>query len=292
MLNDRRDHAPPVPRRPPRADAPQARPHLQGHPAAVLLHLRHRGAPADVRHADGARGRAPGLHDDRAAAAARGAARDQGDAELQRRPGGRDRLGRAGHGRDPRDGGGDPRQHAEPVQPRGAVGAAGGLDVQVVRARGRDRAGRRPRLDLLHLRPVHLHERAVVRGRLQGRQTVAGGDLRPHLRRVDLGHLGDAALRQHGLRPAHARRRARLRVAARQAARHQPDAEAGRLDRARPAERLAARDGGRVRDVRVGRHLREADRDPQGRAPERQGRQALGQAARRSARSATPSPPR
>ena len=29
---------------------------------------------------------------------------------------------------------------------------------------------------------------------------------------VDLGHLGDAALRQHRLRPAHARRRARLRA--------------------------------------------------------------------------------
>ena len=31
--------------------------------------------------------------------------------------------------------------------------------------------------------------------------------LRPHLRRLDLGHARDAALRQHGLRAAHARRR-------------------------------------------------------------------------------------
>ena len=71
-----------------------------------------------------------------------------------------------------------------------------------------------------------------------------------------------------------------------QAARRPPDAEAGRLDRPRLAVGLAARHGGGVRDVRRRRHLRAADGDPQGRPPERQGRQdRAGASRRRSARS-------
>ena len=48
------------------------------------------------------------------------------------------------------------RTKGEPVQPRGAVDAAGRLDVQDVRARLGDRAGRRSRLDLLHVGAVHV----------------------------------------------------------------------------------------------------------------------------------------
>ena len=52
------------------------------------------------------------------------------------------------------------RSARQPVQPRGAVGAPGRLDVQDVRARVGDREGRRSRLDLLHLGAVHVHDRA------------------------------------------------------------------------------------------------------------------------------------
>ena len=47
----------------------EAGPHLHENPAAVLLLVRDRGAPARLRHEHGARGRAPRLHDDRSAAA-------------------------------------------------------------------------------------------------------------------------------------------------------------------------------------------------------------------------------
>ena len=124
--------------------------------------------------------------------------------------------------------------------------------------------------------PFTCTQSVVVRGRLQGREAVAGLDLRPHLRRLDLDHERDAALRQHGLRAAHARRRPGLRVADGEAARRAPDAEAGRVDRARPAVGLAARHGDRVRDLRLGRDLRGADGDHEGRAPERPGRRGLG----------------
>ena len=175
-----------------------------------------------------------------------------------------------------------------------AVGAAGGLDVQDVRARLGDREGDRSRHDLLHLGAVHLHDRAVVRRRLRGRQAVDGAHLQPHLRGHDLGHERDPALGQHGLRAAHARRRPRLRLADGEAARRPPDAEAGRLDRARLALGLAARHGRRLRDVRRRRHLRQADRDPQGRSSRtaRSTRPPAGASRRRSARSRRASPGR
>ena len=83
---------------------------------------------------------------------------------LGRRSGRGDRVHRARYRRNPGDDSGDPRQHEEPVQPGGSVGAAGRIDVQGVRARSRDREGSEPRHDLLHLRTVHVHERTVVRG--------------------------------------------------------------------------------------------------------------------------------
>ena len=54
------------------------------------------------------------------------------------------------------------RQHGQPVQSRRAIRAPGRLDVQDLRARLGDRAGRRPRHDLLHVGAVHLLDRAVV----------------------------------------------------------------------------------------------------------------------------------
>ncbi len=90
------------------------------------------------------------------------------------RPGVRDRLGEPGTGRDPRDGA-VVRGHEEPVQHCRPVGPASRLDLQDVRARRRDRTGRRP------ARPttpgaVHLHRVAVV---------LEGGALeRSHVRQL------------------------------------------------------------------------------------------------------------
>ena len=104
--------------------------------------------------------------------------------------------------RDPRDGGGHPRDDREPVQPRGAGAPPGRLHVQGLRPHRRRRRGDEPELDLLHLGAVPLPARPVHTG-------LGRVDLRPHLRRADLRHERDAPLRQHGLRPADARRRAR-----------------------------------------------------------------------------------
>ncbi len=87
---------------------------------------------------------------------------------------------------------------------------------------------------------VHLHDRAVVHRRLQGRQAVGGDHLRPHLCRLDLDHERDSPLRQHGLRAAHTRRRARHGLqAGAEAGRELRRPEARRLDRARFALGLA-----------------------------------------------------
>ena len=65
-----------------------------------------------------------------------------------------------GTGRDHDDDRRDPGEQAQRVQPHVAVGPAGGLDVQDVRARFGDREGDRSRLDLLHLGALHVHDRA------------------------------------------------------------------------------------------------------------------------------------
>ena len=54
------------------------------------------------------------------------------------------------------------RTDGKPVQSRGAVGPAGGLDVQDLRAGLGDREGRRSRLDVLHLGAVHVLDRPLV----------------------------------------------------------------------------------------------------------------------------------
>ena len=202
------------------------------------------------------------------------------DVSTTGRPGRGDRLGRARHRRDPRDDRRHPRQHEEPVQPRRAVGAAGGLDVQDVRARRRDREGHRPRLDLLHLGAVHVHDAA--------RGASDYGRKPWQVTTYDHSYAGSISVTRATLRsdntvyaqltldvgPDYVWRMAkRLGVHLTQ----KPVASIG-LGLARG---LAARHGGGVRDVRRGRDLREADRDHEGRPPERQGRHdcGLGQAA-------------
>ena len=106
--------------------------------------------------------------------------------------------------------------------------------------------------------------------------------------RLDVGDARDAAVRQHGLRAADARRRPALRVADGAPARRAHVArQAGRVDRPRLARRLAARHGRRVRDLRCDGHLREADGDHEGRScpAARSTRLAAGASRRRSARS-------
>ena len=137
-------------------------------------------------------------------------------------------------------------------------------------------AGDEPELDLLHLGAVPLPA-GPVHARLER------VDLRPQLRRADLGHERDAALRQHGLRPAHARRRARERRRdGGQDGRADP-AHARAVDRARVALGLAARHGVRVLDPRRRRDLLQADGDPQGDPPQRQRRHRRRAGASRSA---------
>ncbi len=89
----------------------KAGPHLHAHQAAVLLLVRDRRArQASTARTPCAQGGLEGLHDDRSAPAA---AREQGDPRhppVQGRSRRRDRLGRAGHRRDPRDDGGRPRK--------------------------------------------------------------------------------------------------------------------------------------------------------------------------------------
>ena len=259
VARQRRHHARAVqPGDPLELARPQAGPHLHADQAAVLLLVRDRRARAAVRCEHRARGRPEGLHDDRPAPAA---AREQGDPRhppVQDRPGVGDRLRRAGNGRDPGDDRGRAQQR-QPVQPRRAVRAPGRLDVQDVRARVGDRAGRRSRLDLLHVGTVHVLDRAVVP------DAVGGAHLRERLLGLRVGDARDAPVRQHGLRAADARRRPSLRVADGAPARRASLArQAGGVDRPRLARRLAARHGRRVRHVPGDGHLRQADGDHEG----------------------------
>ena len=176
----------------------------------------------------------------------------------------------------------DPRQHEEPVQPRRAVGAAGRLDLQGVRARRRDREGRRTRT-----RPTTPRRRSRARAGRGARTTTRPAS---PWQVTTYGHdyAGSISVTSATLRsdntvyaqltldvgPDYVWRMAkRLGINLTQ----KPVASIG----LGPLSRLAARDGRRLRDVRLRRHLREADGDQEGRAAERQGRQVrrLGQAA-------------
>ena len=73
------------------------------------------------------------------------------------------------------------RTHGQPVQPGGAVGAPGRLDVQDLRARVGDRARHRSRHDLLHVGAVHVHDRPVVPAGVGGahlRERYSGSESR------------------------------------------------------------------------------------------------------------------
>ena len=105
---------------------------------------------------------------------------------------------------------------------------------------------------------------------------MGGRHLRASTTGADLGHVGDASLRQHGVRATHARRRPAVRLAMAKRLgidlRQKPVASIG----LGPLRRLAAADGRRVRDVCCGRDLRAADGDHEGRAPGREGRPSAG----------------
>ena len=109
---------------------------------------------------------------------------------------------------------------------------------------------------------------------------VVRQDVRERLLRLELDPQCDAALRQHGLRAAHARRRAR--EGRRHRAAHGRSLAARRERRVRSGDRarldrgLAARSRVLVRDARGRWRPRRADGDSPGRAPGRNGRHGSG----------------
>ena len=188
---------------------PEAGPHLHAHQAAVLLHLRDRRARASVRREHRPRGRAQGLHDDRPAPAAQ---RDQGDPRhpaVPHRPGRGDRLGRAGHRRDPRD---DRRHRASRATSSTSLRSRRGRRARRSR---RSCSPRRSRRASTPTRPTtpRRRSRATIGPWCNTTEAVGRAHLRQHLQRHGLDHARDAALRQHGLRAADARRRPELRLA-------------------------------------------------------------------------------
>ena len=147
-----------------------------------------------------------GLHDDRAGPAARGDRGDHARADRPDRSGVGDRLDRSAHGRDQGDDRGDAGAQGQPVQLRDERAPAAGLDVQDDHAhgRGRARAWIRSRCRTCRRRsttsPTRRATRATrtARGTCRRTSTLLG-------RRV--GRERDAAVRQHRLRAARARRR-------------------------------------------------------------------------------------
>ena len=241
---------------------PEALRHLLRTPPALLLRLRRGQADRKVRRQHRPQGRAQGLHDDRPEAAGSRAGSDELDPPLLRRPGlgaGLDRTRNRLHQGD----GLELELRRQPVQPRRPGPPAAGLDLQDLRPDDGDQAGRRPLLDLLHLETAQPRPAGV--GALGGphrRRGIPGDDQPP---------AGDRRLRQHRLRPARPRRRARERRRNREVDGHRNRTrrDPGRGDRRPPDRRLAARDVGRLRDARLGRHPPQPDRDPPGRLPRR-----------------------
>ena len=266
-------------KRRPRAQGGQA---LHHDPGAVLLQLRPRPVDRGVRRRDRAQRRPQGLHDDRSPLPARRSEGDQGNALRPRRPRcGRD-LDQPEERRHPRHDRRHAREHQEPVQPALAGPPPVRLDVQDVRAHCRGREGDQPRVDDVSLGALLLPARSERE--LRGRHLVVPGDLRPQLHRLDVDRKGDAAVRQHGLRPADARRdpgggredgaEARRPLAARRRRRLRT------VDRPRRDGRFAARHGLGLRDARRGRDLLRADGDPQSHPARRRGHQRRAGASR------------
>ncbi len=92
---------------------------------------------------------------------------------------------------------------------------------------------------------------------------LVGQDLRQHLRRLDEPDARNAVLRQHRLRAADPRHRPEGGLPDRQGHGHHDQARLlpGRGPRRPAARRLAAGDGRRVRDARLGRHAQQAEGD-------------------------------
>ena len=172
------------------------------------------------------------------------------------------------------------------VQPRRPGPPPARLDLQDVRADDGDQAGDRPLLDLLRVETARLEPAAL--GAL-GSHTADEGYLGTGQPRA-----GDGRLRQHRLRPARPRRRAR-RASPR---RRTSLGIVSPLDGI-PAEGIGGLRVGvsplemveRVRDAGGGRHPPRPDRDPPRRLPRRQGR-ATPEAANRGGSSPKRSPTR
>ena len=147
-------------------------------PPLVPHRLDRRAADRPVRRRARAARRAARLHDARRPAAAPGRAGDHEDPRPQRRPGRRARLDRPEDRRDPRHGRRPDGAQAR-VQHRRAGAAAGGLDVQGVRAHGGDPARRQPVGDEVPVRAVPRPEE------------LARADVRAHVQRQDPARRGD-----------------------------------------------------------------------------------------------------
>ena len=151
----------------------------------------------------------------------------------------------------------------QPVQPRRAGPPPAGVDLQGLRPDHGDEAGDRPLLDLLHVQTARPQPAQV--GALDGAHRRRG------LPGEDQPAAGDGHLRQHGVRPARPRRRARERGGDGEVDgdHDAPRRDPGRGDRRAAARRLAAGADRRLRDARLGRHPPQPGRDPQGRLPRR-----------------------
>ena len=151
----------------------------------------------------------------------------------------------------------------EPVQPRRPGPPPAGLDLQGLRADDGDQAGDRPLHDLLHLETARPQPAEVgPLGSPHRRRGLPGDDQPP---------AGDGHLRQHRLRPARPRRRARGGGGDGEidGDHDAPGRDPGRGDRRPAARRLAAGADRRLRDARLRWHPPQPGRDREGGLPQR-----------------------
>ena len=178
-------------------------------PRAVLLQLRPRRADRRVRREHGSLRRAAGLHDDRPAPPACRARRDPRDALRAQRPGRGRRLDRPAERRDPRDDrasrrAGSTTQFNLVAQARRQAGST----FKTIVLAAAVAQGMNPSTTLYRSTPVPLPAPTRTRA---ARRLVGRHDLRQPLPRHDERRERDAALRQHRVRAADARRRPRER---------------------------------------------------------------------------------
>ena len=217
---------------------------LRQAPRELLLRLRPHRADQEVRRGARAPGRAEGLHDDRPQAPA---GRAQGDRRPPAEPGrpvGGDREHRPDDRAHPGDGLVRRLRRVE-VQPRRPGPPPARLDVQGHGADDRAAPGRRHQQDDLRLQAAELHRQADRReDRGQTDDHSYGGNTTIF--------NGARAVRQHGLRAARPRPRARAGAPDRlRHGHHEPPRRLPGRGPRRPADRrLAAGDGARLRDDR------------------------------------------